>query len=555
MTVAQDRLIALIAEQRRTQSRRLALASAGAAVVAASAVVLLGLSGWFITGAALAGLGGLVTAQAFNVLLPSAAIRLLAILRTGSRYVERVSSHDAALKALAALRPALFAAMAAGPPDRALAMSSGDASARLVQDVDAVQTVFVRLSGPWAAGFGSAAAVGLAALAGPSAGLVVAAALVASLIGAIVIGRLRIDAAGRDGQIAVGAFKDRLSALQVCAAELRAYGLETWAIEAADRAARDLDRTATRVSLGSGWVMVWQSLVMGGSVIGVMAVSAGRPAPLVALAALAAVASLEAIAGLTTHFRSAAAARQAMARLSDLMAGAPASARGEVRIGLRSRLGFRAIGLTFAPPDRVAILGPTGSGKTTLIERLMGLRPFADASLTVGGMPSHEEDPAVLRRQFAYAAQDDRILEGTVRSNLALADPAAQESALWEALDDAGLAERIRCSALGLDTALTDDGTCLSGGERRRLGLARVYLRAAPWLVLDEPTEGLDADGEAAVLSGLERRLARTGQGLIVITHREAPRALCDTVVEVDRLTDDGRLVLRVGESVAARAA
>jgi ATP-binding cassette, subfamily C, bacterial CydC len=548
------RLTALIADQRRAQRNRLALAAAAAAVVAAAAVCLLGLSGWFITGAALAGLAGPGVAQVFNVLLPSAAIRLLAILRTGARYVERVSSHDAALKALAAIRPALFQAMATGAPETALAISSGEASARLVQDVDAVQTVFVRLSGPWGAAAGSVAAVGLAALAGPAAAAVVALGLVASVAGAVVIGRWRVDAAGREGQVAVGRLKDRLSALQASAPELRAYGLETFAINETDRLARDLDRASARAASGAGWMVVWQGLVMGASVVGVVAVSAGSAPALVALAALAAVASSEAVGALTTHFRSAAAARQAMARLSDLLSVPPPVLAEPVAIGPAAGLGIGSLGLTLVPPQRLAILGPTGAGKTTLIERLMGLRAFADPDLSVGGAPSHAQAGPTLRRQFAYAAQEVRLLEGSVRTNLALADPEADDAALWRALDDAGLAERIRSAPEGLDMALGENGACLSGGERRRLGLARACLRHAPWLVLDEPTEGLDAETEARVVAGLRRHLSRTGQGLILITHRLAPRALCDIVITAEGLADDGRLRLGHGDVLQAAA-
>ena len=547
MRSGRDHLAVLIEGQRRAQRDRLALAAVSAAVVGASAVLLLGLSGWFITGAALAGLAGFGAAQAFNVLLPSAAIRLLAILRTGFRYVERVSSHDAALRALAALRPALFSAMANGAPEKALALSSGEASARLVQDVDAIQTVFVRLSGPWGAAAGSAAAVGLAALAGPGAAAVVAVGLVVSVTGSVAIGRWRVDAAGRDGQVAVGRFKDRLSSFEAAAAELRAYGLEPWAVGEMDQTARAQDGAAAAVSVGAGWMIVWQALVMGVTAVAVLMVSRSGNPTLAALATLAAVASVEAVAGMTTHFRSSAAAMQAIDRLADLVDLSAQPPRGSVRIGSVSKLGFRTLGLSLAPPQRIAIVGPTGAGKTTLIERLMGLRSFADPALTVGGVPSHEEEATVLRRQFAYATQEVRLLEGSVRDNLKLADPAADDAKLWEALEEADLAHRLRQSPSGLDLILSDNGAGLSGGERRRLGLARAYLRKVPWLVLDEPTEGLDAASEARVVAGLTRHLARTGQGLILVTHRLAPRALCDTTITAEAITDDGSLILSLG--------
>jgi ATP-binding cassette subfamily C protein CydC len=161
-----NRLQALMAMERKRHWKPLAIACLAAATVTAASVLLLGLSGWFITAAALAGLAGPLAATSFNYMLPAVGIRLFAILRTGGRYSERVFGHDAALRALAALRPALFAAILAGPASRALGLTVGDASARMVQDVDAVEARFVRLSAPW----GAAAAAAALACRQPSAG-------------------------------------------------------------------------------------------------------------------------------------------------------------------------------------------------------------------------------------------------------------------------------------------------------------------------------------------------------------------------------------------------
>lgn len=151
--------------------------------------------------------------------------------------------------------------------------------------------------------------------------------------------------------------------------------------------------------------------------------------------------------------------------------------------------------------------------------------------------------PEERRRLFAYAAQDVRLLNGSVRENLLLAGP-ADEAALWAALDDAALGDRLRAEPLGLDTPVGPNGERLSGGERRRLGLARAYLRDAPWLVLDEPTEGLDTTTEAQVLDRLQNRLAALGQGLILVSHRAPPMALCDRSIRVEGLDSDGHLRL-----------
>lgn len=548
------RLRGLIAGQRRAQRDRLRLTAFASVIATAAAVILLSLSGGFITSAALAGLAGAAVAHSFNVLLPSATIRLLAILRTGLRYVERVSGHEAALKAVAALRPILFEDLASGRPDHALAVSSGEASARLIQDVDAIQTLFVRLSGSWGAVAGAVAAIGLALLAGPGAALVIAFGLAASVIGALVIGRRRIDRAGSQVQIATGLYKDRLSSLQASAAELRAYGLEVWAVSEAAASAEALDAATREVSTGSGWITAWQTLIMGGSAIGVLIVARDQAAPLVALATLAAVASMEAAAALTTHFRSAGAAREALSRLADFVPEISTPRTSMAGLDDGSELVFAALDLSLAPPSRLAVGGPTGCGKTTLVERLMGLRHFPDPGLRVGEVAAFEADPRALRSRFAYAAQEVRLLEGSVRANLRIADPTADDARLWRALEAADLADRLRQSPQGLDLRLSDNGAGLSGGERRRLGLARAYLRSAPWLVLDEPTEGLDTACEARVLAGLRRHLSATGQGLILISHRPAPCQLCEIAITVEGVDRTGRLTLSTSAASAAAA-
>ena len=129
---------------------------------------------------------------------------------------------------------------------------------------------------------------------------------------------------------------------------------------------------------------------------------------------------------------------------------------------------------------------------------------------------------------FAYAPQDARMISGSVRENLALADPAASDAAMLAVLRTAQLADRIKSMPEGLGAWIGEGGAILSGGERRRLSLARALLRPAPWLLLDEPTEGLDVTTEARLVKALAAHLEASGQGLILVSHRPAPFALCD---------------------------
>ena len=534
------RIGGLIAAQTQEQRARLRLAAAAGAVVTVAAVCLLGLSGWFITGAAFAGAAGAAAAQSFNYMMPSAIIRLLAILRTGGRYVERVAGHEAALKALARLRPQLFRAIADGPPETALGLSSGEMSARLVQDVDAVQTLFVRRSVPVSLGAGAAAAIVLASLATPLAGLALLLSMASACIGGVVIARRLAEPAGRAAQLTVGALKDRLAALEAVTPELKAYGLERWAVEQAATAAADHDRAQIALTEAAGWMAAWQAVAVAVAVALVVPASAGAALPLTALAALAAIMGIEAAGGLVAALHQNGAAAQALARLD---AALPDVATEYPRKPQDDAVALIGAGDPLSPPARLGLFGPSGVGKTTLVERLIGLRPALADEMRIGGVDIADIAPGDRRALFAYAAQDVRLLDGSVRDNLRLAGP-ADAAAMWRALDDAGLAARIMAEPLGLDAPVGSNGERLSGGERRRLNLARAYLRDAPWLVLDEPTEGLDAATEAHVLAALDRRLAERGQGLILISHRTPPMALCPRTIRIEGLAEDGRIRL-----------
>ncbi|MBU2118452.1 MAG: amino acid ABC transporter ATP-binding/permease protein, partial [Alphaproteobacteria bacterium] len=268
------RIQSLVAAELGRERGRLRTAAIAGAVVAGAAVALLGLSGWFITGAALAGVAGAGAVATFNYLTPSAAIRLFAILRTVARYVERVAGHEAALAALSRLRPALFRAFADGAPEAALGLSAGEASARLVEDVDAIQTLFVRRATPFALGAGAAVSVGLALLAHPLCAAVVVLAMALSVGGAHRIARRGAEPAGMRIQEALGRLKGTSTALAGAAPELRAYGLEGWAEAAVSREAAALDQARLAAREAEGRLQAWQSACLAFGAVGALAAAA-----------------------------------------------------------------------------------------------------------------------------------------------------------------------------------------------------------------------------------------------------------------------------------------
>ncbi|WP_420138400.1 amino acid ABC transporter ATP-binding/permease protein [Sphingomonas sp.] len=512
----------LLLKERTRQAKRLRRAALLAGLVAAASVLLLGLSGWFITAAAFAGLAGTAAAAAFNYMLPSAAIRLLAIVRTGARYGERLASHEAAFAALAHIRPALYRALAAGPLSTTLALGSGEATARLVQDVDAIESRFVRLSAVWALCAALLSGTALTLLSGWPAALATTVILGGTLLSADRIAR-HTEPHGANVHRAAGLLKQEVAVLTGSAAELRCFGLEEWAAERIGTTAYGLEAAQRAQANAQSWLELVQATAIGVAATTAVLLAAPAGAAIAALAALAAAMTIEGAAPMVRSFAQRGASAEAERRLGTMLVQPQPRFR---IIPVADTIRFSGQDRLFVKGDRIQLDGPSGVGKTSLIEALIGLRSLP-GEVRYGGFDVDEVALETLRRAFAWLPQDAALLAGTVRDNLLSADPQASEAQLWAALHDAALDRRVAALPDRLDNWIGENGARLSGGERRRLALARAFLSPAPWLLLDEPTEGLDAATETLVVERLDARLARTGQGLVLVSHRPHLAALC----------------------------
>lgn len=508
---------------------RIALGFAAALAAGVGGLVLLALSGWFLTAAALAGASGVAAIAGFNYLIPSAAIRGLAVVRTAARYGERLWSHEAALHALAGLRSTLFARLAHADGRSAPDLAGGDASARLIGDIAALEDLVVRRPGIPAAFGTMLIGLGAVALAGWLAALLLV-GILALLLAALAVlpprlsaapaaaaaeatARLRrmlVDYAGARNEIITYGLADRVTALLVAEA---------------DRL-DDAQRQLARIEAASGGLLILGSALAAAATL----LSSASSPPLTALAMLAATASIEAVAAIARSSAREAAVAEGTQRLRVLLA-LPAPGHEATIAAAPSTLGLGTA--DFATGSRIALTGPSGSGKTRVIEALAGLRAPAHA-LTLGGTALASLSGAEIRAQIALAPQEPMLIAGTVADNLRLARPGIDAAAMEQALRTAQLWERVERMPQGLDTLLGEDGGILSGGERKRLALARALLAQRPWLLLDEPTEGLDAATEAALVAALDGWLDATGTGLLIASHRPAPLALARVQVPVE---------------------
>ncbi|HZU62452.1 MAG TPA: ATP-binding cassette domain-containing protein [Novosphingobium sp.] len=505
---------------------RLGILCAGIAALAA--VGLLALSGWFLAGAALAGMGGVLAVQAFNYLLPSAAIRAAAILRTGTRYGERMLGHRAALFALAELRMALFGRVAARALADANIGRSGAMANRLGKEVDALEDAVIRQisrPGAWvAAGAGLAAA----AILGWPALLVLGLAMAAMRLAGRQMAARLLPAPLAQAAAAHAALQADYADLAGPCADIAVYGLAPAMAAALAETARAQDAARRALARAEGLILAGQT-AMAALATAALAAVATAPAPLCALGLLGAMAALEGWAALAqTDMRGhqLALAEAHLAAISQAPDPAPMATAA-------SAPALRLCGQQVAPDARVQLCGPSGAGKTRLAETLVGLRRDAPQDIAVAGSDPRALGLAALRPCFALAAQEAPLMAGSVADNLALARPGLSEAQMWEALHIAVADEVVRALPDGLHQWLGGDGARLSGGQRRRIALARALLAGRPWLVLDEPSEGLDAATEALLAARLEGWLDRTGTGLVLISHRPAMGRLARACIDV----------------------
>ena len=509
-------MIPLLIEPLRAQRRSLRLAMVCAMCAALAAVVLLAVSGWFLAGAGVAGVSGVVAVQAFNYLLPSATVRAAAIVRTLARHGERLLGHRGALFALADLRTAVFVQVARAALHGREPGRSGLIAHSLGHDVDVLEDAVIRRIGHTGALAGAAAGLAGALMLGWPAALVMAVALVAMRLVLRAMAARLLPAAQARAAAAQAAMQADYAEMAGPAADIAIYDLAGPMAAAFAAAAAPRDAAMIALARAEGAMLAAQAM-MTGLTLAAMVWLAPVALPPLALGLLGASAALEIWGGLVQTDFARHRIVQAQARLTALGDHAP---RTVTAIAANPPIAID--GHMYAPGTRLALTGASGTGKTRLIETLVGLRGDAPQHLRVDGHDPRMLGLATLRPVFALCAQDAPLIAGTVADNLRLARPGVDAAAMWQALHCACLDDDVRALPDGLDQWLSGDGARLSGGQRRRLALARALLAPCPWLVLDEPSEGLDAATEALLVIRLSEVLAATGQGLILVSHRPA---------------------------------
>lgn len=512
-------------------------------------MALLGLSGWFISSTAIAGLSA-ASALAFDVFMPSSGIRLLTLLRTFARYGERLLSHDATLAVLADLRVRLFRGWAAPQAAPNLTLRPSSLLYRLTGDIDALDSLYLRLLTPLGAALVATLAasitltliqmeLGIAMLLAMS--LTSLLILQRTWVAALRPARLRAHAleALRSGTADLLAGQSEL----LLANRLEAQCLHIKRIDQRLATYDDqLHRIDTRAGLGfallnhlllaitllvCGWLVSNQVISVPVAVLAILVIL-GMGEPLAALRR-----------GALEMGRTTLAARRLNPQLSQPKEAAKTPSLADncsnalilrnvsARYAGSSIDCLQAIDLQLQRGERIALIGASGAGKSSLLALLTGeLSPHCGS---------------VQIANHAWLSQRTELFQDSLRDNLLLANPTASTEQLWQALETAGLADSISAWPNGLDTLLGEGGLGLSGGQAQRLALARLLLRNASVWLLDEPTDGLDALTAQDVLNRLDEQGREHAWLLATHLHREARLAERLLVVERGRISGDYR--------------
>jgi thiol reductant ABC exporter CydC subunit len=534
----------------RPAAGRLALTTLFGAGAMLAAIGLIATSAWLISRSA-------QHPQESAVAIAIVGVQFFALSRGLCRYAERLIGHDAAFRVLSDLRVAVYQRLERLAPLGLPAFARGDLLARLIADVDSLQDLMLRVLPPFAIAFG----VGVATVAVvwsmlPAAALILLAALlIAATFVPWLTGRLAARTEARQAA-ARATLSSTVVDLLEGAPELAINGAIPTQLGRALAADSELTsiarRTARTAGIGRGLTSLCCGLAMWGALlVGVSAVHAGRMnGVLLAGIALVPLVAFELVAVLPSATQALQRVRRSAARVLEVIDTVPPvveprqprplprgphalhARRLSVRYPGSTRLALAGLELDLRPGRRVALIGPSGAGKTTLAAVALRFLPYEGGSVALNGVEIAELAGDDCRRVVGLVSQDAHVFDSTLEENLRLASRDATSEQLREALASVRLLDWAERLPAGMATELGERGARMSGGQRQRLTIARALLADFPVLVLDEPGEHLDTLTADAIVTDL---LAITrDRATLLITHRLAGLEEIDEVLVLD---------------------
>ncbi|UJD94121.1 cysteine/glutathione ABC transporter ATP-binding protein/permease CydC [Lelliottia amnigena] len=522
-----------------------------AIVTLLASIGLLTLSGWFLSASAVAGFAGLYS---FNYMLPAAGVRGTAIVRTAGRYFERLVSHDATFRVLQHLRIFTFSKLLPLSPAGLARFRQGELLNRVVADVDTLDHLYLRVISPLVGAFVVIVVVTL--------GLSVLDVPIALTLGGIMLLTLLVlpplfyragKATGEKLTRLRGDYRQQLTSWLQGQAELTIFGASRRyraRMESTELSWHEAQRRQSELTALSQALML---LIGGFAVIAMLWMAAGgvggntQPGALIALFVFCALAAFEALAPVTGAFQHLGQVIASAVRITQIVEQTPEVKFKEGHSVVPESIAVQLTDVTFAydgqtqnaldgitltvqAGQHVAILGRTGCGKSTLLQLLTRAWDPRQGQIIFNTTPLTDFNEQALRKMVSVVPQRVHLFSATLRDNLLLASPTASDEALCAVLEQVGLHKLLEDD--GLNAWLGEGGRQLSGGELRRLAVARALLHDAPFMLLDEPTEGLDATTESQILDLLAHTMKN--KTVLMVTHRLRGLANFDQIIVMD---------------------
>ncbi len=524
-----------------------------------ASISLLTLSGWFITSAAVAGLlapdGVAVT---FNFMQPAAEIRALAIIRTFGRYAERVVTHEATFRVLAEIRCWFFAKLIPLSPGQLSSHRSADLLNGITQDIDTLDALYLRLCSPLLIALvGGGMVVVFISYFSVSISFFVSIILLVSIV-LIPLIFYRLGRHGAEKIVEDNAdFKIKQIELLEGIAELTLFNAYTRYKNKLISVSEKLIETGRQNNQLSALSAAIISFIAQLTLLLTIVFAArlfqqdmitGAELVMISFCVWAV---FELVTPLAPALQMLAKTRTAAKRIRRIAEQPPAILKiihteenlnaGDIKI---SQLSFRYssqsewvlnnISLSIPQGSKIAIVGDSGAGKSTLLQLILRFFDPQQGRIEYAGSNYKQLDSHQLMAQFSVLSQQTQLFSTTIKNNLLIAKPSASDKEIVQAIKMAGLEQYIRQLPGGIKTWIGKNGSKVSTGEARRIALARVYLKNAPVLLLDEPTEGLDLETENEVLTALEKIAEQ--KTLIMVTHKQAALRLVDKVYTMQSL-------------------